>query len=336
MHNSQTIPLFKVFFFIFFFSVLCLKPVSSRTEVIDKVVAVVNDDIITLSEVEQEAEGLYRAIAQKNSGDSLLLALDKAREKTLDALIDKKLIIQKAKQFHVSVSQEEIDKAYEKVRARAGLDKTTFKKKLKESGMTEKMYRSNLETRLLQKKLISYDVRSKVVITEAMIVDYFDEHYTKKVKKGSFYLLQIGFTWDETGDPQKETENKEHALRTAERVHKLALSGQKFRKLAKKFSSLPSASDGGDIGIFTLDEMAPAMRKAVADLEPGAISDIVKIGSSFQFFKLLSGNKDAIIVTASYEDVKEEIKQKLYEKKLKEAYSDWVKKLKEKAYIRKL
>ncbi len=336
MHNSQTFHLFRVFFFIFFFSALCFKPVSSRTEVIDKVVAVVNDDIITLSEVEQEAEGLYRAIAQKNSGDSLLQALDKAREKTLDALIDKKLILQKAKQFHVSVSQKEIENAYEKVRARTGFDETTFKKKLKESGMTEKMYRSNLETRLLQKKLISYDVRSKVVVTEAMIVDYFDEHYTKKVKKGSFYLLQIGFTWDESGDPQKETENRQHARSTAERVHKLALTGQKFRKLARKFSSLPSASDGGDIGIFTLDEMAPAMRKAVADLEPGAISDIVEIGSSFQFFKLLSGNKDAIIVTASYEDVKEKIKQKLYEKKLKEAYSDWVKELKEKAYIRKL
>ena len=336
MQNSFYIPLFRIYLFALFVSALCLKPAILHAEVIDRVVAVVNDDIITLSEVEEEAEGLYRAIAQKNSGDSLLQALDKAREKTLDALIDKKLIIQKAKQFHVSVSPEEIDRAYEKVRARAGLDKTTFKQKLKESGITEKMYRSNLETRLLQKKLVSYTVRSKIVITEAMILDYFDEHYTTKVKEGSFYLLQIGFGWENDSDPKTEAEKRKRAYRTAERVHKLALNGQKFRKLARKFSDLPSASDGGDIGTFTLDEMAPAMREAVAALAPGAISEIVEIGRSYQFFKLLSGNKDAIIVTASYEDVKEEIRQKLYEEKLRQAYSDWIRKLKENAYIRKL
>ncbi len=78
------------------------------------------------------------------------------------------------------------------------------------------------------------------------------------------------------------------------------------------------------------------MRSAVASLAPGSISEIITTDAGYQFFKLLSGDDDAIVITASYEEVKEEIKQELYEKKLKDAYSDWVVELKEKAYIQKL
>jgi peptidyl-prolyl cis-trans isomerase SurA len=106
--------------------------------------------------------------------------------------------------------------------------------------------------------------------------------------------------------------------------------------LAEKFSELPSASDGGDIGFFALDEMAPAMRDAVRELKPDGISEITETPSGFQFFKLLSGEENAIVVTAAYETVKEEIGEKIFEEKLKTAYAEWVKKLKEDAYIERL
>ncbi len=323
----------RVFLIVFF---CCLIPVTAFSELIDKVVAVVNNDIITLSEVEQEAEGLYRVIAQKNSGDSQLQILAEAREKTLDALIDRKLISQKAMQHNVSVSEEEIENGYEKVRNRSGFSKEEFIKKLEESGMTEKSYRANLGAQILQSKLVSFDVRSKIVITEAMILDSYDENYTYRVEEGSYYLLQIGFVIDKSTESGDITKNKENTRKRAERVHNLALNGQDFNTLAKKFSDLPSAVDGGDIGTFTLDEMASTMRSAVSSLEPGSISKIIETKVGFQFFKLLSGDNNAIVVTSSFEEAKDEIKQKLFEQKMQEAYSEWIKGLKEKAYIQKL
>ncbi len=321
--------------FIFIFCSI-ITPVSSLSELVDKVVAIVNDDIITLSEVEEEAEGLYRAIAQKNSGESLLQVLAEARHKTLDSLIDRKLIAQKAKQFNVSVSEEEIENGYENMRARSGLSETEFSEKLKEAGTTEKSYRANIGAQILQGKLVSFDVRSKVIITDAEILDYYDENYTSRVDAGSYYLLQIGFSWDNDTDPEKLAENKKKTRKRAERVYNLALNGQDFKMLAKKFSDLPSATDGGDIGTFTLDEMASSMRSAVGALEPGGISEIVETNAGYQFFKLLSGDKNTIVVSSSFEDAKAEIKQKLYEQKLKEAYTEWIKELKDKAYIQKL
>ncbi len=319
------------------FAVLSFLPPISSAELIDKVVVVVNDEVITLSEVEEEAAGLYTIIAKKKSDDSMLNALTEVRETTLNALIDRTLISQKAKEFNVSVTDEEIDKGYDKVRARSKLSESAFKKKLEESGMTVRTYRANIASQILQSKLVSYVVRAKVVITTEMIRTYYDDNYMAKLKEGSYYLLQIGLTWDNSNtDPAAINESKEKTRKQAERVRNLAVNGQDFKVLAKKFSNLPSASDGGDIGTFELDEMAEGMRDAVAPLSSGEISAIVETNSGFQFFKLLSGGENSIITTSTYEEVKDEIKEKLYTEKLKETYSEWVQELKEKAYIQKL
>lgn len=312
-------------------------PLYIFAEVVDKVVVVVNDDVITLSELEEEAAGLYRSVAKENSDKPLVDALAEAREITLNRMIDQLLIAQRATQYNISVDETEIDAAYENMQSKMSLSSAEFRQKLEESGLSEELFRKQLRSQLLQDKLLSYDVRSKIVITEDMILDYYDENYTSRVDEGHFYLLQIGFTWDtEISDPGKLAANKQDAMERATRVAKLISGGKDFRTLAEKFSDLPSANDGGDIGSFSLDDMAPPMRKAVAPLKPGEVSDIIETPAGYQIFKVLSNEKNAIVVTASYEAVKEEIKEKLYQIKLKDAYSDWVKKLKENAYIQKI
>jgi peptidyl-prolyl cis-trans isomerase SurA len=312
-------------------------PLNIAAEVVDKVVAVVNDDVITLSELEEEAAALYQSVARTNSDKPLIDALAEAREMTLDRMIDQHLIAQRARQYNVSVTEEEVESAFEGMRSKMSLSPLEFRQKLEESGLSENLYRKQLESQILQNKLLSYDVRSKIVITEDMILDYYDENYTSRVNEGHYYLLQMGFTWDtSTTDQGKQAIEKQDALQRATRVVKLVESGKDFRSLAQKFSDLPSAKDGGDIGSFSLDDMAQVMRDAVAPLKPGEISKVIETPAGYQFFKVLSNEKNAIVVTASYETVKEEIKEKLYQLKLQEAYSDWVRKLKENAYIQKI
>jgi peptidyl-prolyl cis-trans isomerase SurA len=314
---------------------LLLQTTFVAAEMVDKVVAVVNDDIITLSELEAETASIYKVLSKSNSSENLTGAMEEARQLALDKMIDRTLMEQKAKQYNLTVPKEEIDAAYEHMRSNMSLSDSEFREKLEASGMTEEDYRSKLHDNILQSKILSVDVRSKIVVTDEMVLEYYDQHYTSKVSEGDYYLLQIGFSWNNTNSEDLEA-SKDRAYKLAQRVHKLAEEGQDFKALAKKFSDLPSASDGGDIGIFTLDEMAEAMRSAVKDLNPGELSPIVEIQSGYQFFKLLSGDSDAIVVTSSYEKNKEEIREKLYEAKMQEAYQDWVKKLKESAYIQKL
>jgi peptidyl-prolyl cis-trans isomerase SurA len=313
-----------------------LLPLYVSAEVVDKVVAVVNNEIITLSELEEETTGVFQSITHDNPDEPVLDVLEKARQVALNGMIERRLIKQKAKKYNVTVTDEDVESAFEKIRNDLSLTPAEFRQKLEKSGLTEESYRSKLKSQILQSRLLSYDVRSKIVVTDEMVLDYYDEQYTSRVDKGSYYLLQIGCSWSKTDDPEKLAADKEETRKRTERILDFAKKGQDFRTLAEKFSELPSASDGGDIGVFSLDEMALAMREAVRELNPGEISEIIETPAGYQFFKLLSGEENAIVVTAAFEAVKEEIREKLFEEKLKVAYSEWVKKLKEEAYIERL
>jgi peptidyl-prolyl cis-trans isomerase SurA len=319
---------------------IVLSPVICRAELLDRVVAVVNDDVITLSELEKEGEKFYRDISAKAPAEKLAETLQKAREEVLNRLIEKRLIAQKAKADKISVSDDEVENTFQQMRQQSGLSAADFLGKMKEEGMTEGLYKEQLRQQILQSKLVSADVRSKVAVTDDEILDYYDTHYTSQVSKGGLYLLQIGLAWRDPKNPDASDEvlrvNKLEARKKAEEVYQLAKKGEDFKALAKKYSDLPSAADGGDIGVFQLDEMAPYMQGAVKDLQPGGISEIIETPEGYQFFKLLNNQDGTIVIKTPLEQVKEEIRDTLYEERLKKAYDEWFNNLKNQAYIQKL
>ncbi len=313
-------------------------PGNCHAELIDRVVAVVNDDVITLSEVNEEGKAFFQKIIEQAPASELSAALTRAREEVLNGLIDKKLIAQEAAKQKVTVSDAELEAAFQQMIASNNMSPDQFRDKLMSMGMTEEVYRDNLRNQILQSKLLNYEVRSKIIISDDMILDYYDTHYTKHVDQGGYYLLQMGFVWKKDPDnPEKiDAGSRIDARKRAERVRALVESGQDFSTLAEKFSELPSAADGGNIGVFQEEEMAAYMRPVVTGLAPGQVSEVVETPDGYQFFKLLSSPDGGIVVQAPYESVKEEIKKKLYDQKLKEAFEAWVRKIKESAYIKRM
>ncbi|MFH2123012.1 MAG: SurA N-terminal domain-containing protein [Pseudomonadota bacterium] len=322
---------------IFLFLVLSFSG-NCHAELVDRVVAVVNDDVITMSEVNEEGKAFFQKITEQASAGELSVALRRAREEVLNGLIDKKLIAQEAVKQKVTVSDDELEAALKQMIDSNKMSPEQFREQLKTMGMTESVYRDNLRNQVLQSKLLNYEVRSKIIITDDMILDYYDTKFTKHVDQGGYYLLQMGFVWKkDSGHSGKIDEAARlDARKRAERVHGLVESGQDFSTLAKKFSELPSAADGGNIGTFQRDEMADYMRPVVTALTPGQVSSVVETPDGYQFFKLLSSQDGGIVVQAPYESVKEEIRKTLYDEKLKEEFGIWVSKIKEAAYIKKM
>lgn len=346
---ESKVPLMKIvsvtrvclglFGLLIFPAVQCLLfPSWSSAELVDRVVAVVNDDVITMSEVNEEGRAFFQKISEQVSGDELAAALRRAREEVLDGLIDKRLITQEAVKQKLEVSKDELDAALKQMSENNHMTPEQFKEQVRSMGMTEEVYRDNLRTQILQSKLMNYEVRSKVVISDDMVLDYYDTHYTKQVEKGGYYLQQMGFSWKKNGSDQDNVSKaaREETRKRAERAHELAVGGQDFGTLARKLSDLPSAKDGGNIGTFQKDDMADYMKKAVLSLKPGEVSALVETPDGFQFFKLLSSQEGGIVVQIPLESVKEEIKRILHEEKLKEAIGVWVEGLKKTAYIKKM
>lgn len=317
-----------LFFLIFFASLSQL----SYGDTVDRVVAIVNDDVITLSEVNEEGKPLFQRVAEQAPASELPEALKQVRKTVVDQLIEKKIMLQEAEKANITVSGEEIDKALEHILERNNTTIKQFQDQLAGMGMTEEQYRKNLENQVLSSKLVNYEVRSKVIIPESKIIDYYDTHYTERVGKGGFYILQIGFIWDNNAPDRKTL--KEEAGKKAERIRSLAVTGQDFRELAWKYSDLPSATDGGDLGVVKRDDMPAIMLDTISDTQPGEISRIIETPSGYQFFKVLSSQEGEIITKVPYESVKDEIYDTLYQQEIKARFEDWLKRMKSRSYIK--
>ncbi|MBT8353224.1 MAG: SurA N-terminal domain-containing protein, partial [Desulfofustis sp.] len=309
--------------FIFLLSLFTI----ANGEVVDRVVAEVNNEVITLSEIEEEGKGQFKQIALEVAPENRFNAIEQLRKDILRSMIDQKLIRQEAAEQGIIVTSEEIDGMVEQTLLANNISKEQLLAELEANGIDEDSFRSNLESQIYQTKLLNRDVRSRIVITEEAILDFYDTSYTKHIPEGGYYLLQIGISWGETQgenfDPAELEERKLSALQRAERVHKLAQSGSDFKELARKFSDLPSAAEGGDIGVFEEEEMASYMREAVISLSPGQVSAIIETPVGYQFFKLLSSKQGGIVTIAPYSEVKEEIREKLYDQELRKEFKEW-------------
>lgn len=306
---------------------------SGLANIVDRSVAIVNDDTITLSEVNELGQSFFKKITAETPPERLSEALYQARLTVIDKLIEKKLMIQEAKKLQIQVSDQDVDNAVQRILTNNKTTMDQFRKELLSMGMSEKQYREELRDQILSSKLINYEVRTKVVIPEEKILDYYDTHFTEQTGGGGYFLQQIGCLW---GTPLADgsVPTREAAQEKIKKAHRLAQDGKDFKELARQFSDLPTAKDGGDLGRFEQDELASYIREAIANLKSGDVSPIVETGNGYLFFKIVSMEPGKIIAKESYESVKDQIREKLSQQAMETRFKDWLKSIRDQAYIK--
>lgn len=322
----------RILLFPFLINVLVFSAMT-HANVIDRTVAIVNEETITLSEVNELGRSFFKKITEETPPERLAETLQQARKTVIDKLIDKKLVVQEAKKLGIQVSDQDVDNAMQRVLTNNKTTLEEFRKEMNAMGMTEQQYKEELRDQILSSRLINHEVRTKVVISEEQILDYYKANYTSQIGGGEYHLQQIGCTW---GTPLANgtTPSQEDAKAKIQKVYDRAKDGDDFKELARKYSDLPFAEDGGDLGTFQPHEMATAMQSAVTHLQPGEISAIVEIDNGYHFFKLVSSQEGETIAKASYETVKEEIREKLYQQAMEARFKDWFKSIRDKSYIK--
>ena len=318
-----------------FFMLLLMAANCYGDHLVDRVVAVVNDEIITLSELEKTGDEYFKRIEANAPADKVDALVQKAKEDVLTGLIDKAIVRQEAQKLSITVTDQEIDTAIDQILARNNATIEDFQRELAAMNISEQDYRENIRDQILRSKLINVEVRSRIVVTDEDMQAYYQKEYIQEKGESGYHILQMGFTWRNTISLQEAGfDSEEEARAKAEEVRTRVIDGESFGELAKAYSNLPSAADGGDIGIFQKDEMAPYMRDVILELHPGEISPIVEKNNAFQFFKLLSIREGDVVVKAPYESVREEIRDILYKDEVEKQYKLWVKGLREEAYIK--
>jgi peptidyl-prolyl cis-trans isomerase SurA len=311
---------------------LALSSAALAAELVDRVVAVVNDDIITFSELEEEAAPTFEKIRAEAPPAQVDDAIQKARKEILRNMIDHKLLLQRAAKRKIEVSDADIDAAMQRIMEQNSLTEEQFRDQLATMGVSEEKYRASLRDQILRSRLLSYEIRSKVVITNEQVEAYYRDKYMQNNSPEGYHILQFGSGWEDTG----RSASKEEAQKRAEQLREMVLAGENFNEIAKNYSDLPSGVDGGDIGTFKKNELADYMWQSIKDLHPGEVSPVVETPSGFQFFKLLSRSSDGVIAQAPLENVKDEIRATLYDQELKKKFEYWVKELRENSYVKEL
>lgn len=291
--------------------IVSLPAISYSLTTADKVVAVVNEEIITLSELEEEAIDTNEELEEKLEMRTVL-----------DKMIDKEILDQEAAKRGITVSDEELEATINELKARFNITEENMESELEKQNLTPNQFREQWRYQLLSKKLMDTEIQGRIAVSEDEILEYYRENYSDGEIE---YDTQVRIS--HILIPLDE----ENSFSTAYEVAELAKSGNDFSSLASKYSKDTLSSDkGGDLGYFNKGDLVLELEEAIELTEVGEVTDPIETSGGYHIVKVTDRKKSDNPALGNY---REEIKQILYQEKLEDFLKNWIVELKKDSYI---
>ena len=285
-------------------------------EIIDRIVAIVNNDIITLSELNKSTQSYRQNIeASQNSGARKKELIAQLESDMLGQLVENVLTAQEAQKYGIEVQDRDIDNAVENFKKANNLDDERLKNGLAAEGLTMEDYRKKMSDQIRQSMLINRAVRSKIIITDEDVSAYYNDHKDQFTGIKKFRLKNI------------LTKNEPDIQAV---VNKLK-DKVSFAELAREYSIGSNASEGGELGLFDISSFSDDIRNAIQGLKKGEFTQVLKTGSAFQIIYV-----DDIIMEGSQnaEQAAGKIQNILYRAQGEKQFREWMESLKKNAHIK--
>ena len=312
-----------LFLIILFLPVLFLTPSNANSAVLlDRVVATVNDEVITWSELMSAIMLEGKAVLDKSVSEERKKQIKELEGPFLEELINLRLQLQAARQMRLGVSEAEIDGSIDEIKSQYNLTDESLNASLEAEGLTVTEYRTRLSDQILLQKTINFTVRSKVVITDMKIEEYYNKNKDLFAEKESLKIRQIFFL-----DP-KDSSARSDLLIKAEGIAKDIQDGKDFSELAGELSEGPEKEFGGDLGYLKLGTALKEVEDAALALKIGEVSKPFWSPAGLHIIKLEDRRGDGGV-----DKVRDQIKEKLFQEAFESKYRQWRAGLREKAYI---
>jgi peptidyl-prolyl cis-trans isomerase SurA len=301
---------------------------AEDTIVVDRIVAVVNNEIITLYDLNLRFDPYAKNIkALGYSAEKERKTLFKVRSDVLSQLIDHMLANQQIEKYKLTVTEKEIDNALERMKAARHYTDEDIRAGLAQQGLTMEDLRKELKDQLLRSKLVNLEVKSKIVVTQENIKSYFESHPEKYAGEIKYQLWNIymNISSDATDAEKRSAFNKMQAV-----LDKLK-QGHNFETLASDDSLTSLQVKGGELGLFLIKELAPQLQKVVKDMKAGEFSSILDAGFGYQIIYV---QKIFDTSTKSLAEAEKEIEDILYKELVDNKYREWLKELRSRSHIK--
>ncbi len=289
---------------------LIMTSMTFAREQVDRVVLVVNEEVITLTEFLNEAK--RNGINMEEAG---------MENKFLEQIIDKTIVEQEARQTGITVSDEELDFTLKEIKSRYKLNEKEMEKALEKQNMTEESFREQWRFQLLTQKLMEAKVQGNVAVTDQEIKEYYQQTYgdydedISEIRIAHILILNNG----------------PDALQKATKIADEAKAGEDFPKLAKEYSQdSMSAQNGGDLGYFKKGDLVESLEFAVQDVQINEVVGPVESPGGYHIIKVLDKKDSKIGIPQSYSN---EIRNTIYSQKAEAMLKEYLTSIKETAYI---
>lgn len=298
---------------------------SSHAILIERILAIVNDEIITLSDLTE-----YRSqLKSKGLRDQTLLGLRDVNEllksdsSLIQHLIDERILDSEIKRKGLSVTIERVEQEIRSIASRNGVNRNQLKASLSAQGISMSEYQDFLKRSLERQSLIEQEVSSKIKISDDDVVSYLITREGRKdLQIYAYSLSQILFRTQKGG----ETAALSRAQRAAEKI-----TSNNFEELTSQFSEDPNFVDGGVLGTFHKNEMIPEFQTVVEKMSVGDVSPIVKTKFGYHILKL---TKKTLVQDPRLDALREDVKKKLFSEVFQSYLKDWLSQKRSELFIK--
>ena len=289
-------------------------------EVVDRVVALVNGDMITLSELERQVTVQSERLGVPEDDPTLVAEF---RSRILQGMVDNALILQLAEERGLRVPDRYFDDWKEQTIKEMNLpDEAEFVRQVELQGTNLEELKKQFFEGVLIQEIRRQDIEERVRISEPEIEQRYRENVDEFVTPPKVRLSEIVIHIGEAGEAD--------ARSRIEEAKRLVASGNAFSEVAGVRSESASAESGGALGLFELGELDETFRTVVEDLETGGISDPIRLGDSFYLLSVEERTEEA---TTPLDEVRNQIAESLYAEKMETEMGAFVENLRKNAIV---
>ncbi len=310
------------FFLVLIVLLSAVAPAHSQ-EVIEEIVAIVNDKIITLSEVRAEYERNYRALRAQFQGEEFDKRLKMVKKGLLDEMIMAILLIQEATNLGIDI-EEQMKMFIDNLKKENNINSDEeLIRILNQQGTTYEDWESTLRENMLKEAVIVSEVQRSIVIEEAEIVSYYRLHPEEFTELPEFTLKAISLFSDSGNEEEIEEKKRE--------INAKIEAGEDFGALASEYTNGPEKEKNGDLGSFKKGDLARELEEPVENLKQGDVTPWIQFRNGWYLLKLVEKKEERV---RAFEDVRGDIENKIFGEISQEKFAEFMKELRAKSYIK--
>ncbi len=297
-------------------------PAASRSTVVEEILAVVNDDIITVSEYRSEWENLVAALRAQLQGEDLQKEVARSKADLLNMMITDMLLTQKAKALNLNVS-EQVRQRLDEIKSQNNIaSDEDFNRALQQQGTTYQKFRAQLEDFMLKQAVLYTEVDRSIALDDSQIVQYYKEHPAEftvptEYKIRAVYLASAGQT-------------PEALAAARQKVDARLAAGEDFATVSGEVSDSPLRESKGDLGRFKSGELDKALETAVEGMKTGQVAPWIQTANGWYLMKLEERTEKHL---QPFDAVKKQVEERLYTERQAKKREEYIQKMRKDAYV---